>query len=493
MERLSWSETNWEESPLYMSITQILIRIAAIIFFVEGVIMAGLLFFDDLPLHATVLIDGVLLVALSSPLMFALVLKPYVKARTEEIERARLFAEQANRAKDEFLAHMSHELRTPLNAVIGFGQLLQYNPAEPLSDTQTEYANSIVFSGEHLLEIINGMLDLASIEAGHMTITLEDVHTQDLFDECLSLLQPMATKREVKLESVSSTNAHALIRADQVRLKQALLNLLSNAIKYNKTGGKVALRGCLTDDGRYKIFVEDTGFGIAPEHFDSIFKPFDRLGVETTKPIEGTGIGLTVTKKLIEAMQGRIGFESKLGEGSVFWLELPLAAPLTELQWQESMSTGVASVDDDHRVLIGLVNKMSDHALGQGEIDGVLDEILSYTLYHFEREEAVMQACGYPGFDSHRTAHKKLAAKAVHLAQEWQRNHRMGVVHELRLFLRAWLVKHIMEEDRAFKPYAETAMDRIEDALVELEERNAREDADAEREQSGTLSVQQVG
>ena len=457
-----------------MSIAQILIRITAIIFFVEGLVMAALLPFENLPLHAAVLIDAVMLVVLSAPLMFVLVLKPYVKARTDELERARLQAEQANRAKDEFLAHMSHELRTPLNAVIGFGQLLQYNPAEPLSTAQQEYAKSIVFSGEHLLEIINGMLDLASIEAGRMTISLEDVHTQDLFDECVGLMQPAASKRDVQLINAAHANAHALIRADQVRLKQALLNLISNAIKYNTDGGQVELTGALRDDGTFRIAVRDTGNGIASEHFDSIFKPFDRLGVETTRPIEGTGIGLTVTKKLIEVMNGRIGFESTVGEGSVFWIDLPLSAPLTELQWKQSMSTGIGSVDDDHRVLIDLVNKMSDHALGPDAVDRVLDEVLSYTLYHFEREETVMAACAYPGLDAHRQAHRKLADKALQLAHSWRESRRMSVVHELRLFLRAWLVKHIMEEDRAFAPYAETAMDRIEAALVDLEARKSR-------------------
>lgn len=456
-----------------MSIFHILLRVAATIFVVEGAVMLLLTSVEGLAPHWLSIFDAVLLVALSAPLILLFVLKPYAERRTRDIEAARRQAENASRAKNDFLAHMSHELRTPLNAVIGFGQLLQYNPAEPLSATQKEYTDNIIFSGEHLLEIINGMLDLAAIEADRMHISFEDVHTKALFDDCIALLRPMADARSVTLVNDVNPSAHALVLADVVRLKQAVLNLLSNAIKYNKPGGRVTLDGTLTEDGHFRISIADTGAGISPEHFDSIFKPFDRLGIETTKPIEGTGIGLTVTQKLVKMMNGRIGFESEVGKGSTFWIEMPLAAPRTELMWVDDLSTGVPPVDEDHKVLISLVNKMSDHAISHKDVGAVIDEVLAYTLYHFEREETVMAACGYPDLPAHRIQHQNLAKKATVLADTWRQNQSSEVMAELLEFLRAWLVQHIMEQDRRIGPYAQGHTDDIERALAELAARKS--------------------
>lgn len=451
-----------------MSGFSILLRITAIIFLVEALVMVALSRLEGLSVEVATALDAAFLVLLSSPFIFVLVIKPYVDAQTRDLRKAKETAEDASSTKDEFLAHMSHELRTPLNAVIGFAQLLQHNPAEPLSGTQHEYANSIVFSGEHLLEIINGMLDLAAIEADQVHMTMEDVQASSLFDECVTLMHPAADSRKVALVNRASDHDQLLLHTDAVRLKQALLNLLSNAIKYNRIDGSVTVDGAPLGDGYYRISVIDTGRGIERKHYDNIFEPFDRLGVDATRSIEGTGIGLTVTRKLVELMQGRIGFESQVGEGSTFWIEVPMATAQAELVWNEDLSVGVEQIDADHKVLVALVNKVSDHGLGHKEVDAVLTELLAYTLHHFRREEAMMAACGYPDLAAHQMAHENLATKATQLAAAWKKSESPELIVELLDFLRAWLVKHIMEEDKKIASYARGHEVEIERALQNI-------------------------
>jgi hemerythrin-like metal-binding protein len=327
--------------------------------------------------------------------------------------------------------------------------LLQYNPGEPLSPAQIDYTNSIIYSGKHLLEIINGMLDLAAIEADRVRLSMEDIDARTLFEECISLMHPAAEVRKVTLTNLASNGDNPKLHTDVVRLKQVLLNLLSNAIKYNVEGGAVMLDAKMMVNDYFRISVIDTGKGIAPEFYKNIFEPFDRLGVECTHSIEGTGIGLTVTKKLVEKMNGHIGFESQEGAGSTFWVEIPLAERQTQLFWSEDLSVGIDVIDADHKILIGLLNKVSDPGLSHGEVGGVLTELLNYTVNHFKREEAVMVASNYPNIAEHTNIHHVLAAKATLLAEEWSENENPEVIAALLDFLRAWLVKHIMVEDRA--------------------------------------------
>jgi PAS domain S-box-containing protein len=232
---------------------------------------------------------------------------------------ARDEAQAANLAKSLFLSNMSHELRTPLNAILGFGQLLEGDPS--LTPDQFDSVQEITDAGRHLLELVNEVLDLARIESGRLTLSITPIVLDDLVDECMSLTAPLAAKRGISF--AISADSGCTLQADRTRLKQAVVNLLSNSVKYNRPNGEVRLEYERPDDRRIRIHVHDTGVGITPEQLSELFQPFHRLGQELGE-VEGTGIGLAITKRLIEEMGGRVGAESVLGVGSDFWLELPL-------------------------------------------------------------------------------------------------------------------------------------------------------------------------
>jgi len=242
------------------------------------------------------------------------------QARQALVE-ARDTAERANKAKSEFLSSMSHELRTPMNSILGFAQLLQSDPDNPLSDTQKESVDQIARAGWHLLQLINDVLDLAKVEAGKIEAILEDVDLDTVMAECLSLVMPLAEKHGIELaDQATGTGLH--IRADYTRLKQVVLNLVSNGIKYNRKNGSVAIEASRVDDW-CEIAIVDTGVGLSAEQVDRIFEPFSRVAAQRDE-IEGTGIGLTITRKLVALMGGAIGVESQPGVGSRFWVRIPL-------------------------------------------------------------------------------------------------------------------------------------------------------------------------
>lgn len=238
------------------------------------------------------------------------------------LTEAKQAAEEASRAKSEFLSRMSHELRTPLNAILGFGQLLDLN-TDASRITEKQYLSHIMHSGQHLLSLINEVLDLARIDAGKFEVTLQPVFVPDVLDECLILMQPLADKHGVTL-SIDSHGDKLFVWGDHKCLKQIVLNLISNAIKYNREGGGVIIACRKTDSEKIRLSVTDTGDGIPREKWEQLFQPFNRLGAENST-IEGTGIGLAITKNLTELMNGNIGFESTVGVGTVFSIELPQA------------------------------------------------------------------------------------------------------------------------------------------------------------------------
>ena len=241
-------------------------------------------------------------------------------------------AERANRAKSEFLSRMSHELRTPLNAILGFGQIL--DKEETLTSLQQESVQYILTGGRHLLALINEVLDLARVEAGHIELSLEPIALAEIVCEFCALVRPLAAERNIFIEVRGADFGGRHVLADRQRLKQALINLLSNAIKYNRAGGEVRVYGVLQPDNRLTIAVADTGPGISVEDQQRLFIPFERLSAALSG-VEGTGLGLAMAQRLVTAMGGSLTLESQSGEGSTFFLGLPLVpSPIEALAEQ---------------------------------------------------------------------------------------------------------------------------------------------------------------
>ncbi|MCS0583374.1 ATP-binding protein [Massilia pinisoli] len=236
-----------------------------------------------------------------------------------ELELAIEEARNANQAKSAFLSSMSHELRTPLNAILGFAQILASNDMPTTPEQKQEFAGHILKSGRHLLTLINEILDLAKVEAGAVSLSMEPVPLADVLAECQGMIAPLAAIRGVRVLFPDAPTAR--VQADRTRLKQVLLNLLSNAVKYNRDGGAVVVDCAQPAPQRLRLSVQDTGMGLSPEQVASLFQPFNRLGQEAGTQ-EGTGIGLVVTRRLVELMGGEIGVTSSPGVGSVFWIEL---------------------------------------------------------------------------------------------------------------------------------------------------------------------------
>ena len=246
-----------------------------------------------------------------------------LQQKNVELENARFAAEKANLAKSDFLSSMSHELRSPLNAILGFAQLM--DTASPLpTPSQKESIDQILKAGWHLLNLINEILDLARVESGKLSLSLEPTALSEVLGECQGMIEPQAQKSGI---TITFPQAHIpyFVIADRTRLKQVLINLLSNAIKYNQAGGTVVVDCSAPNPERVRVSVKDTGAGLPPEKLSQLFQPFNRLGQEAGGQ-EGTGIGLVVARQLIELMGGVIGVESTVGAGSVFWFDMVAAA-----------------------------------------------------------------------------------------------------------------------------------------------------------------------
>ncbi|MES2261101.1 MAG: ATP-binding protein [Pseudomonadota bacterium] len=250
-----------------------------------------------------------------------------------ELAMAMEEAKSANQAKSAFLSSMSHELRTPLNAILGFAQILTSDKLPSTLVQKKEFANHILKSGRHLLTLINEILDLAKIESGAVALSMEPVALDEILQECHSMTGPLAGNRGIRLLFPEACQINVV--ADRTRLKQILLNLLSNAIKYNRDGGAVVVDCSMSAPNMVRMSVQDTGMGLKPEQLAMLFQPFNRLGQESGAE-EGTGIGLVVTKRLVELMGGVIGVSSSQGVGSMFWIEMRATVPLPSLLVSEA-------------------------------------------------------------------------------------------------------------------------------------------------------------
>jgi len=262
-----------------------------------------------------------------------------------ELHNAMAVAKKANLAKSDFLSSMSHELRTPLSAILGFAQLIDSGSLSP-TVSQKRSIDQILQAGWYLLELINEILDLALIESGKLSLSLEPISLTDVMRECQAMIEPQTKKRGISV-AFPQFEIRYFVKADRTRVKQVLINLLSNAIKYNKAGGTVVVDCIASTPGRIRICVTDTGEGLTPDKLTQLFQPFNRLGQEANVE-EGTGIGLVVSKRLIELMGGVIGVESTVGKGSVFWIELNLTAePQRAAGAEKSTAVAQAQVQAD--------------------------------------------------------------------------------------------------------------------------------------------------
>lgn len=260
-------------------------------------------------------------------------------------------AVRANLAKSEFLSRMSHELRTPMNAILGFGQLLEYDTSQPLCEEHLDSVHEILKAGNHLLGLIDDVLDISRIESDNLSLSIESIRLADVVKSCLSLIKMQAEKAEVELIADMSQFDGCSVEADLVRIKQVILNLLSNAVKYNKVNGSVTVACHQAEPGKIHLTIQDTGIGLSEQQLQKLYQPFDRLGAEATK-VEGTGIGLVIAKRLLELMGGSISVESTQGVGTCFTLELKLASVKDDAQEAASKPMAdLSSSGNEKRVL----------------------------------------------------------------------------------------------------------------------------------------------
>ncbi|MBS4058761.1 MAG: PAS domain-containing protein [Bacteroidetes bacterium] len=284
----------------------------------------------------------------------------------EELKKAKREAERANLAKSEFLSRMSHELRTPMNSILGFAQLLEMGELAP---AHIKGVNHILKSGKHLLNLINEVLDLSRIEAGELSVSLEPISVCGITTETLDIVLPLANDRNISLEFINLSDEDMFVKADNQKLKQVLLNLINNAVKYNRDGGSVKVQ-CSKENG-VRISVIDTGNGIKPEELHKLFMPFQRIGAEVSA-VEGTGLGLAVAKKLIEVMSGTVGVESKVGVGSIFWIELPQAEGQNGYHKQNSV-TEKTKAETANSVVTGTILYIEDNISNIQLVEQILD------------------------------------------------------------------------------------------------------------------------
>jgi PAS domain S-box-containing protein len=294
-----------------------------------------------------------------------------------KLEAARLQADEANLAKSDFLSSMSHELRSPLNAILGFAQLMEAGTPVPTPSQQSSLAQ-ILKGGWYLLELVNDILDLASIESGHAALSMEDVPLDAVMADCQMLIEPLASARSVTM-CFAQTPRRWQVQADSIRLKQVMINLLTNAIKYNTTNGLVEVSYSTPAPLRLRISVRDTGEGLPANQLAQLFQPFNRLGKEASG-IGGTGIGLVVSQRLVASMGGDIGVSSTVGVGSVFWVEFNLSTEASAAPVALELSQPVEPMALTHRPLSRSVLYVEDDPANMALIEQLLAERPGYHL-----------------------------------------------------------------------------------------------------------------
>ena len=330
-------------------------------------------------------------------------------AMADNLQKAINEANSANEAKSMFLSSMSHELRTPMNSILGFAQVLKSDPVTPLTDAQNQCVELMLSSGNHLLALINDVLDLSRIESGRISISPEIFLLDTVIAEVVAIFESVARKGSIKV--IDKTDKSGIyIETDRIRIKQVITNLISNAVKYNRKNGTVTIYYTFPDNDRVCLKIEDTGYGIPEEELSSLFKPFTRLGMETTN-IEGTGIGLTITKRLVELLGGRIGVESVVGKGSTFFVDFKRTKePSGAVQeTKEALDIQHSYKPTSHKTLLCIEDNAANLVLVQNilkrrpfiEFVGVVDAESGIELIRGKRPDVILLDINLPGMDGY--------------------------------------------------------------------------------------------